>query len=566
MAPPSSSSPGPSADDLTGRVLAGRYRLNRPIAAGGMAEVWEATDQTLARRVAVKILHPHLARDESFVRRFRQEAVAAARLAHPSIVSVYDTVADQGTNAIVMELVSGTTMRADLDQHGPMQLAAVLAIGTQVADALGAAHASGLVHRDVKPANILLSSDGRVLVADFGIAKAAEGADLTSDGSMVGTAKYLAPEQVEGTAIDGRADLYALGVVLYEALAGTPPFVADNDTGTALARLHRDPTPLRQLRPQVPATVEHVVTRALSRYPDDRYPDAASMRRALLDAGADPSQAPAVAQAAVAADTGERPAARRRPAPPPAYAPAPAAAHTWTAPPPPPAPVAPLAPVDEPLPHAGHHPGPVEYDEDDDAPLDPYVDEDHPAPPRRRRWPLVLVLTVLLVGALVLGGQALTRSGTATATGPQLPISGVIDFDPVGGDGERPEDLAALTDDDPATAWRTERYVDAEFGGLKDGVGVVAAVAEPTDLGELTLTTPVGGWSAAVYVVDGPPPLTLEEWGDPVGTVDDATDGTVEVELGGRRGQAVLVWFTRLAPDGDDRFAARLGAIRIRGT
>ena len=203
VATPPSTRPGPPADHLEGRLLAERYRLHRPIASGGMARVWEATDEVLTRRVAVKVLHPHLAADESFVRRFRAEAIAAARLTHPSIVSVYDTLStDDGVNAIVMELVVGTTMRADLDQHGPMRLPSVLAIGTQVADALGAAHASGLVHRDVKPANILLSADGRVLVADFGIAKAAVGADLTSDGSMVGTAKYLAPEQVEGRPVD----------------------------------------------------------------------------------------------------------------------------------------------------------------------------------------------------------------------------------------------------------------------------------------------------------------------------------------------------------------------------
>src|SRR6478735_4262822 len=269
---------GSSGAPLTGRLMVGRYRLNRAIASGGMAEVWEATDETLARRVAVKLLHPHLARDESFVRRFRAEAVAAARLAHPSIVSVYDTFSADGMEAIVMELVVGTTMRADLDQHGPMRLEAVLAIGTQVADALGAAHASGLVHRDVKPANILLTADGRVLVADFGIAKAAEGNDLTVAGAMVGTAKYLAPEQVEGGAIDGRADLYSLGVVLYEALTGTPPFVGETDAATALQRLHRYPTEPRQLRPEIPVPVEAVVMQAMSRAPSDRFATAAAMR------------------------------------------------------------------------------------------------------------------------------------------------------------------------------------------------------------------------------------------------------------------------------------------------
>ncbi|MCB0962861.1 MAG: serine/threonine protein kinase, partial [Acidimicrobiales bacterium] len=262
--PPSGAPP----EQLAGRLLAGRYRLNRPIASGGMARVWEATDETLARRVAVKLLHDHLARDESFVHRFRAEAVAAARLSHPAIISVYDTFSVDGLEGIVMELVVGTTMRADLDQHGPMRLEAALAIGTQVADALGAAHASGLVHRDVKPANILLASDGRVLVADFGIAKAVEGQDLTGTGTMIGTAKYLAPEQVQGAPVDGRADLYALGVVLYEALAGQPPFAADTDAATALARLQHDPAPLRSHRAEVPPAVEAVVLQALARRPE----------------------------------------------------------------------------------------------------------------------------------------------------------------------------------------------------------------------------------------------------------------------------------------------------------
>ncbi|MEZ5203076.1 MAG: serine/threonine-protein kinase [Acidimicrobiales bacterium] len=318
-----SSTPPPSAEPdgtpLVGRLLVGRYRLERPIASGGMAQVWEGLDQTLARRVAVKILHPHLASDETFVRRFRAEAVAAARLSHPSIVSVYDTCSIDGLEAIVMELVTGTTVRADLDAHGPLKLPAVLAIGTQVADALGAAHAAGLVHRDVKPANILLSADGRVLVADFGIAKAAEGSDLTAAGAMIGTAKYLAPEQVRDGPIDGRADLYALGVVLYEALAGVAPFVADTDAATALARLHRDPRPLQELRPEVPEAVALVVAQAMRRDPDERFASAAALRTALLAAGAEPARAP---QAAAAAAAGARSHAGRTSREPAASAPA----------------------------------------------------------------------------------------------------------------------------------------------------------------------------------------------------------------------------------------------------
>ena len=249
-----------------------------------MAEVWEAADEVLARRVAVKILHRHLAADKMFVDRFRAEAIAAARLAHSSIVSIYDTFSDDGLEAIVMELVRGTTLRARLDSTVHCSVAEALAIGAQVGDALGAAHHSGLVHRDIKPANILLSDDGRVMVADFGIAKAAEAADLTPTGIMVGTAKYLAPEQVEGGPVDGRTDLYALGVVLYEALCGRPPFTADTDAATALARLQRDPLRPRQIRASIPRPVEDVIMRALTRDPAGRYPDAASFRAALLSA------------------------------------------------------------------------------------------------------------------------------------------------------------------------------------------------------------------------------------------------------------------------------------------
>lgn len=491
-----------------------------------MAQVWEATDDILARRVAVKILHPHLARDESFVRRFRAEAIAAARLAHPSIVSVYDTLAEDGVNAIVMELVSGTTMRADLDQHGPLALNAVLAIGTQVADALGAAHAAGLVHRDVKPANILLSGDGRVLVADFGIAKAAEGADLTSDGGMVGTAKYLAPEQIEGGPIDGRTDLYALGVVLYEALTGSPPFAADTDAGTALARLHRDPTPVRTLRPDIPTGVADVVARAMARRPEDRFPDAAALRRALLAAGADPAQAPAAAQAA-AASAGDL----VRHAPPGSSGPvgAPPAAPPSPPPAPPPAPSSPAA--------------------------------ESEWTPRRRRWPWVaLVLAIGLAAA-----AAAPRLIPTDDPGQPVAIAGVADFDPFG-DGDRhehPELLPNVTDGDPESAWTTENYKAADLGA-KEGVGLVVTTASPVSVRGVELTTPRGGWTAEVYVVEGDPPSDLAGWGDPAAVADDVATGTTDVTIDGRRGKAVLIWFTRLVPNDDGTHSAALSSVEVR--
>jgi serine/threonine-protein kinase len=496
-----------------------------------MAEVWEATDETLARRVAVKLLHPHLARDDSFVRRFRAEAVAAARLAHPSIVSVYDTFSADGLEAIVMELVVGTTMRADLDEHGPMRLDAVLAIGTQVADALGAAHASGLVHRDVKPANILLSADGRVLVADFGIAKAAEGADLTNAGAMVGTAKYLAPEQVEGGPIDGRADLYSLGVVLYEALTGVPPFDEETDTATALARLHRYPTEPRQIRPEIPVATEAVVMQAMSRVPGDRFASAAAMRRALLGAGADPDRAPAAAVRAAATT----PSALGPSAPGPAISTPASPARTATPPPIPPAPF-----------HAAHD----DASDHHDATGSPAPFET-PPPRRSRRWMVVVVIVLL---AAMAGAFALQGGGKSTdaPTADTVSVVSAHSFDPQGDNGGEHEDqVPNALDQNPDTAWRTERYKDPEAMAGKDGVGLVLALDGAQDIGQVDVRTAEDGWSAQVYVVDGDAPTDLAGWGTPLASVASAQAGLTRFALDGAHGDQVLVWFTRVADSGE---------------
>ena len=501
--------------ELTGRLLGGRYRLHRSIASGGMAQVFEATDEVLARRVAVKILHPHLARDEAFVRRFRAEAVAAARLTHPSIVSVYDTVVEDGLNAIVMELVTGTTLRADIDAHGPVQLAAALAIGSQVADALAASHASGLVHRDVKPANILLSADGRVLVADFGIAKAAQDSDHTDDGAMVGTAKYLAPEQVEGAPVDGRTDVYALGIVLYEALTGVPPFKGDNDTATALMRLHADPVRPRELRPDIPPAVETVIGRALARRPDDRFPNAAAMRSALLKAGADPSRAHQAAQAAVASAVG------------------PTVGQSTSHP---------LATVSASH-HAVAHSGST-----------PRVAADHglsPEPAKRRIGAVLVVLSLLLGAFAAATYVTLTRDNV----GPPVAIASFAILDPPGGDQTENDDLLNnLLDDDPTTGWITEPYRDADLTGRKPGVGLIARLETATPIAALDITSPNRGWTADIRVLDLPIdaeglPADLGPWGEAVASIELADAGTTRVDLGGRRASAVMVWFTHVGDD-----------------
>ncbi len=239
----------PPAGATQPMLLAKRYRLDRRLAHGGMSEVWVATDTILDRQVAVKLLKASLADDPVVVERFRREAVAAAGLNHPYIVSIYDTVEDRGREAVVMELVPGRSLRGLLDRSRPHSASTRRSvIGRAVAAALDHAHQSGLVHRDVKPGNVLVTPEGRVKLTDFGIAKAVESRhdDLTAENVMMGTAKYLSPEQVLGFPLDGRADLYSLGLVLYECLTGKVPFTGATDGAIAIARLQRDPTPIRR--------------------------------------------------------------------------------------------------------------------------------------------------------------------------------------------------------------------------------------------------------------------------------------------------------------------------------
>ena len=243
--PPASEGPV----DHAARVLADRYRLERRIGQGGMAEVWVAVDEQLDRRVAVKWLKPNLASDEVVAERFRREAIAVARLNHPNIVTVHDVFEHDGRQAVVMQLIEGQSLRQVLDNRKRLGPELTIHIGASVAGALDEAHRAGFVHRDVKPGNILFTQDGRVLLTDFGIAKALDkiDEDLTSDNVMMGTAKYLAPEQVRGHRLDGRADLYSLGLVLYECLAGRVPFLGNNDAETALASVRVIDRQLRRL-------------------------------------------------------------------------------------------------------------------------------------------------------------------------------------------------------------------------------------------------------------------------------------------------------------------------------
>jgi serine/threonine-protein kinase len=268
------------SDTLIGTLFDGRYQVVRKLGAGGMANVYLAEDQELGRPVAIKILNDRHAGDEQFVERFRREAKNAAALSHPNIVSIYDRGEAEGTYYIAMEYLDGRSLKELIVQRGPAPITVSVEYARQILSALRFAHRHGIVHRDIKPHNVLVDAEGRVKVTDFGIARAGV-SQMTEAGSIVGTAQYLSPEQARGTDVDQRSDLYSLGIVLYELLTGTLPFNGDTPVEIAMKHLSTIPEAPSAKRPDVPRDLDLIVTRALAKDPDDRYQSAEEMNADL---------------------------------------------------------------------------------------------------------------------------------------------------------------------------------------------------------------------------------------------------------------------------------------------
>jgi eukaryotic-like serine/threonine-protein kinase len=265
-------------------VFAGRYAIEQPIARGGMAEVYLGHDRVLNRSVAIKVLFQEYARDPSFVERFRREAQNAGSLTHPNIVSVYDWGQEHGTYFIVMEYVEGRSLREILRTQGRLPAMQAAGIAAEIADALTFAHRHGVVHRDIKPGNVLITPQGQVKVADFGIAANPTDASsgLTQTGAVMGTATYFSPEQAQGFTVDGRTDVYALGVVLYEMVTGAAPFQAESPVAVAMKHVRELPTPPSQHVPDLPMDLERIILAALAKSVNARYQSAEAMREDLI--------------------------------------------------------------------------------------------------------------------------------------------------------------------------------------------------------------------------------------------------------------------------------------------
>jgi len=466
---------------VTGDVIAERYELEELVGRGGMSSVYRAKDRLLERTVAIKLLHEHYSRDDDYVERFRREARAAARLSHPNIVTVIDRGEADGRQFIVFEYIDGQNLKQLVESRGRLPVRTALELGIEIGRALAFAHESGLVHRDVKPQNVLLGN-GDVKVTDFGIARSGDVKQgLTQTGTVLGTSDYIAPEQASGRPVSVLSDVYSLGVVMYELLAGEPPYTGDSFLAVAMRHVN-DPVPsIASVRPDVPLRLDAALGRAMAKAPEDRFESMAAFVAELEE---------------ILAGLGQPDSDRTTIMPPSAPAPPVAA----------------------------------------------------PRRARRRRlspW-LALVVGLALIGA-GLGAYLALRDtdggGGGGGGGNPRPIHLVASnaFDPHGTGGENDDLVARATDGNPATDWHTEHYNNADFGNLKDGVGLVLDAGSPVSPRELTVTTTTPGFVADIKA--GPSSSCCFDTVSSSRTVQGRT--TFELSVDPPR-RYFLVWITKL--------------------
>ncbi len=472
---------------MIGTVLSGRYRLDSKLGSGGMSTVYLAIDETLDRPVAIKLLHAEISDQPDQLERFRREARAVAQLSHPNVVAVIDAGEDGGYPYIVFEHVEGETLKQRIDRLGRLPVDEAAAYGIEVGRGLAAAHAQRLIHRDVKPQNVLIDADGRAKVTDFGIARSLESDGLTKTGRVLGTTDYVAPEQAMGQGVDARCDIYSLGVLLYEMLTGEVPFQADTLVGVAMKHVNEKMPDVQERRPEISSALAAVIERATAKEPKTRYPDMASCL-ADLEAALEVEVARAGGahgEATTVLDT--VPKKRRK--------------------------ILTTRRVSA----AGVF--------------------------------IVLAATAAALLITALTGKKESPAPAPAPTGAPIEITGTQSFDPSPGDGQENDDQLKLAiDGNPGTGWTTETYqaptTEAAVG--KPGVGMIVTTAQPAVARTMRIRSEVNGWSTQIYASASGPPTTLQGWGKPIGDQPDMQTDS-EIELSPRTAKYYLIWITKLA-------------------
>jgi tRNA A-37 threonylcarbamoyl transferase component Bud32 len=491
---------------MIGTVLSGRYRLKAKLGSGGMSTVYLASDETLDRAVAVKVMHREMSEQPDQLERFRREARAVAKLTHPSVVAVIDAGEDGGHPYIVFEYVEGENLKQRIKRLGPLDPQEALAYAIEIAAGLAVAHDRKMVHRDVKPQNVLIDAEGRAKVTDFGIARQLEQQGVTDTGRVLGTTDYVSPEQAMGHRVDQRSDIYSLGVVLYEMLTGEVPFSADTQVGVAMKHVNEELPDVQRRRPELSAATALTIERSTSKDTAKRYASIGEM----ID---DLETALEVEAARAGSTEGEATTVLKAVRP----------KRRW-------------------LRGRGWRPllGAL----------------------------AVLAIAGGAVAAVVFISEGGGGGGGGAKEGSPIAISSATDFDPDGDGVEHSEEVQDAIDGNPTgTAWTTETYetgpeVIKEAVGGPSGVGLYLDTGRDVAASSLEVRSAEPGWDLTVYGAASGPPDDLDGWTEIGGQTDMDTHQTVELDTGGDRFRYYLLWITKLA-ETSEGFAVEISDARL---
>jgi eukaryotic-like serine/threonine-protein kinase len=491
---------------VIGTLISERYRLEEKVGSGGMSSVYRAFDPTLERWVAIKLMHRDISHDPDQLERFRREARAVAQLNHPHVVTVIDAGEDDGAPYIVFEYVEGETLKERIRRLGRLPVSEAVAYAIEIGRALECAHASRLVHRDVKPQNVLIDPDGRAKVTDFGIARSLEAQGLTATGRVLGTTDYVSPEQALGHEVTGQSDIYSLGIVLYEMLTGEAPFKADTQVAVAMKHV-RDPLPdVQRRRPEISASLARVVERATAKETQNRYQDVAEMVHDL-------EEVLAIEAARTGQATGEATTVLRS----------------------------------------------LSGDTADFAPA-------RLRRPKRALALTVLLLAALAATGVFLATRTEKGPGGPVVKKPRgltevrLAGDAASDYDPEGDEKESPEAARNAIDGIRSTNWDTEQYQGGFEGSHKSGVGLYVDAGKPIEARALALVTATPGFKAAVYGSETVPP-SLKGWTLVSPSAKVKEDHTFRIQTRGRLYRNYLLWISEL-PEGGKAEVQELSLLR----